>query len=236
MTQKNSLKHVAIIMDGNGRWAKKHGQTRNQGHQKGAEVLRCISEHANKRGIQILTVYAFSTENWKRPEEEVQGLMKLLKKYLNNHIKDAKKNNIKFKILGDKEGLPADIRAKIIELENVTADKTEMTVNLAINYGGRNEIVRAMKKIAQETKQENFDAETITEDYIASYLDTDGLPDPDLMIRTSGEQRISNFLTWQLAYSEFYFTECLWPDFTVEQFDHALEVFEQRQRRFGKSE
>lgn len=235
--ENNKLpEHIAIIMDGNGRWAKMKNASRNRGHEKGAEVLGEISKYANELGIKYMTVYAFSTENWRRPKEEVDGLMNLLRKHLKRHLKDAKKNDIRFKVLGDKLGLPKDLQEKIEELEEITSQKTGMTVNLAINYGGRDEIVRAFERILAE-KAINPEAFTqISEEVIGQYLDTAGMPDPDLMIRTSGEIRTSNFLPWQLAYSEFYFTPCLWPEFTRAEFDKALEEYAQRKRRFGKSE
>ncbi|MGL4798507.1 MAG: isoprenyl transferase [Cellulosilyticaceae bacterium] len=236
MVNNKLPEHVAIIMDGNGRWAKMKGLSRNEGHKKGADVLKKISEHANEIGIKYMTVYAFSTENWKRPKEEVDGLMNLLRRHLDRHLKDAKKNNIRFRVLGDKQGLPEDLQDKMRKLENITAEKTGMTVNLAINYGGRDELVRAFKRLAAEKGSEPAFLESITEELVAEYLDTSGMPDPDLMIRTSGEERTSNFLPWQLAYSEFYFTPCLWPEFTKEHFNEALEVYAQRKRRFGKSE
>lgn len=228
--------HIAIIMDGNGRWAKMKHLSRNEGHKKGAEVLRNISEHANKIGIRYMTVYAFSTENWNRPKEEVDGLMNLLRRHLDRHLKDAKKNNIRFRVLGDKKGLPKDLQEKIDTLEVTTAEKTGMTVNLAINYGGRDEIVRACNRMLAFIKENPDTQQKITEELLSQHLDTMGMPDPDLMIRTSGELRTSNFLPWQLAYSEFYFTECLWPEFTTKEFDKALNEYTMRKRRFGKSE
>ena len=233
MIEKNKLpKHVAIIMDGNGRWAKERGISRNEGHKKGSEVVKKITSYAEKLGIEYLTVYAFSTENWKRPQEEVDGLMKLLRGYLKNHIKDAQKNNAKFRVIGDRLGLPEDIRSQIKELEYVTKDKSGICINVAINYGGRDEIIRACKKMIET----GIEAKDLDEQVFESFLDTNGVPDPDLMIRTSGEMRTSNYLPWQLAYSEFYFTSCLWPDFTTEEFDKALEEYSNRKRRFGKSE
>lgn len=233
MIEKNKLpKHVAIIMDGNGRWAKERGISRNEGHKKGSEVVKKITSYADKLGIQYLTVYAFSTENWKRPQEEVDGLMKLLRSYLKNHIKDAKKNNAKFRVIGDRIGLPEDIQAQIKELEEITKDKSGICINIAINYGGRDEIIRACKKMIQS----GLDVSGLNEQQFEQFLDTSGIPDPDLMIRTSGEMRTSNYLPWQLAYSEFYFTPCLWPDFTTKEFDQALEEYSNRKRRFGKSE
>ena len=233
MIEKNKLpRHVAIIMDGNGRWAKERGISRNEGHKKGSEVVKKITSYAEKLGIEYLTVYAFSTENWKRPQEEVDGLMKLLRGYLKNHIKDAQKNNAKFRVIGDRLGLPEDIRSQIKELEYVTKDKSGICINVAINYGGRDEIIRACKKMIET----GIEAKDLDEQVFESFLDTNGVPDPDLMIRTSGEMRTSNYLPWQLAYSEFYFTSCLWPDFTTEEFDKALEEYSNRKRRFGKSE
>lgn len=233
MIEKNKLpKHVAIIMDGNGRWAKERGISRNEGHKKGIEVVKNITSYADKLGIQYLTIYAFSTENWRRPQEEVDGLMKLLRSYLKNHIKDAKKNNAKFRVIGDRIGLPEDIQTQIEELEKITKDKSGICINIAINYGGRDEIIRACKKMIQS----GIDVISLNEKQFEQFLDTSGIPDPDLMIRTSGEMRTSNYLPWQLAYSEFYFTPCLWPDFTTKEFDEALEEYSNRKRRFGKSE
>lgn len=226
--------HIAIIMDGNGRWAKQKGKSRNEGHKKGAQVLQELSEYANALGVNYLTVYAFSTENWKRPKDEVEGLMNLLRHHLNRHLKDAKKKTIRFKVLGDKKGLPLDLQQKIEHLEKITADKPGMTVNLAINYGGRDELVRAFNKMLNYAKLDP--SIKIDEALVEQFLDTKGIPDPDLMIRTSGEMRISNFLPWQLAYSEFYFTDTLWPEFTTSTFDEALAAYQQRKRRFGKSE
>ena len=233
MIERNKLpRHVAIIMDGNGRWAKERGISRNEGHKKGSEVVKKITSYAEKLGIEYLTVYAFSTENWKRPQEEVDGLMKLLRGYLKNHIKDAKKNNAKFKVIGDRLGLPEDIQHQIKELEHITKDKSGICINIAINYGGRDEIIRACKKMIET----GIEAKDLNEQIFEHFLDTDEIPDPDLMIRTSGEMRTSNYLPWQLAYSEFYFTPCLWPDFTTKEFDKALEEYGNRKRRFGKSE
>ena len=226
--------HVAIIMDGNGRWAKSNHLSRNEGHQKGADVLGDISKHADAMGIKYMTVYAFSTENWNRPKEEVDGLMNLLRRYLDKYHKEAKKKNIRFRVIGDKAGLPTDLQQKIQKLEETTAHKTGMMMNMALNYGGRDELVRAVKKIVKQAK---VDPDlVVNEALISDALDTASIPDPDLMIRTSGEIRTSNFLPWQLAYTEFYFTPCLWPEFTVEEFDKALEEYSMRKRRFGKSE
>ena len=233
MIEKNKLpRHVAIIMDGNGRWAKERGFSRNEGHKKGSEVVKKITNYAEKLGIEYLTVYAFSTENWKRPQDEVDGLMNLLRRYLKNHIKDTKKNNAKFRVIGDRIGLPQDIQNQIEELEGLTKDKSGICINIAINYGGRDEIIRACRHMIEARVEPN----ALNEELFESFLDTKGIPDPDLMIRTSGEMRTSNYLPWQLAYSEFYFTTCLWPDFTTKEFDKALEEYSNRKRRFGKSE
>ena len=233
MIEKNKLpRHVAIIMDGNGRWAKERGFSRNEGHKKGSEVVKKITNYAEKLGIEYLTVYAFSTENWKRPQDEVDGLMNLLRRYLKNHIKDTKKNNAKFRVIGDRIGLPQDIQNQIEELEGLTKDKSGICINIAINYGGRDEIIRACRHMIEARVEPN----ALNEELFESFLDTKGIPDPDLMIRTSGEMRTSNYLPWQLAYSEFYFTPCLWPYFTTKEFDKALEEYSNRKRRFGKSE
>ena len=233
MIEKNKLpRHVAIIMDGNGRWAKERGFSRNEGHKEGTEVVKKITNYAEKLGIEYLTVYAFSTENWKRPQDEVDGLMNLLRRYLKNHIKDTKRNNAKFRVIGDRIGLPQDIQNQIEELEGLTKDKTGICINIAINYGGRDEIIRACRRMIEAGVEQN----ALNEELFESFLDTNGIPDPDLMIRTSGEMRTSNYLPWQLAYSEFYFTPCLWPDFTTKEFDKALEEYSNRKRRFGKSE
>ncbi len=235
MVFTNIPRHVAIIMDGNGRWAKEKNHSRNEGHKKGSEVLGEISKHAEERGIQYLTVYAFSTENWNRPKEEVDGLMNLLRKYLKKYAKEVKKNNIRFRVIGDKKGLPLDLQEQIEALEKLTAHKEGMVVSLAINYGGRDEIVRACQKIVEQVTRTG-ESVALTEAMLSQALDTEGIPDPDLMIRTSGEIRTSNFLPWQLAYSEFYFTPILWPDFTKAAFDEALVEYNRRKRRFGKSE
>lgn len=237
MIENNKIPtHVAIIMDGNGRWAKERGYSRNEGHKKGTEVVRKVTKHAENLGIQYLTVYAFSTENWKRPQEEVEGLMNLLRKYLKSHIRDTKKNNAKFRVIGDRIGLPSDIQQQIEELETLTQDKKGICINIAINYGGRDEIIRACRKMTEVVCRNNMSLDTISEALFETFLDTKGIPDPDLMIRTSGEVRTSNYLPWQLAYSEFYFTPCLWPDFTTQEFDKAVEEYSNRKRRFGKSE
>ncbi|MEF9958426.1 MAG: isoprenyl transferase [Niameybacter sp.] len=229
-------RHVAIIMDGNGRWAKEKGLSRNEGHKKGTDVVKKITQHAESLGIEYVTLYAFSTENWKRPQDEVEGLMNLLRQYLKQHIKEAKRKNACFHVIGDRHGLPEDIRGQIEQLETLTKDKTGICINIAINYGGRDELIRASRKMIMALQQKGLKAEDVDETYFEQFLDTAGIPDPDLMIRTSGEMRTSNYLPWQLAYSEFYFTNCLWPDFTVKAFDLALLEYSNRKRRFGQSE
>jgi len=230
--------HVAIIMDGNGRWAEDHHLPRNEGHRKGTKILQSIIKHANHIGIKYLTVYAFSTENWNRPQNEVDGLMKLFIKYLDQNIKKASQDDIKFNAIGDIESpnIPIDLREKIKVLQEITKDKKGLCFNMAFNYGGRDEIIRACKKMLHKLCQDNINKNEITEDLLASYLDTANQPDPDLLIRTSGEMRTSNFLPWQLTYSEFYFATCLWPEFTIKEFDIAIDEYSTRKRRFGKSE
>lgn len=235
--EKSKLpRHVAVIMDGNGRWAKEKGLSRNEGHKKGTAVVKKIIKHAENLGIEYITLYAFSTENWKRPADEVEGLMNLLRQYLKQNIRDGKRKNGRFRVIGDRYGLPKDIQELIQELEFITKDKTGIKIQIAINYGGRDEIIRATRKMLEAVQKEGKSIEDIDESYFEMFLDTAHIPDPDLLIRTSGEMRTSNYLPWQLAYSEFYFTSCLWPDFTVSNFDQALEEFSNRKRRFGKSE
>ena len=234
MIEKNKLpRHVAIIMDGNGRWAKERGFSRNEGHKKGSEVVKKITNYAEKLGIEYLTVYAFSTENWKRPQDEVDGLMNLLRRYLKNHIKDTKKNNAKFRVIGDRIGLPQDIQNQIEELEGLTKDKSGICINIAINYGGRDEIVRAVKNIINDVEDGKLNKENITQDIFSNYLYTNESPDPDLIIRPSGEQRISNFLLWQCAYSEFWYSNVNWPDFSEHDLQKAIYDYQNRDRRFG---
>jgi len=229
----NIPNHVAIILDGNGRWAKKKGMPRNYGHVQGAKTVEIICEEAYRMGIQYLTVYAFSTENWNRPEDEVNALMKLLRKYLKSCLKTAEKNRMCVRILGDKAGLDEDIRAKIAELEDATRNNDGLHFQIALNYGGRDEIVRAARQIAELAEQGRIKKEEITEEMFGGMLDTRGLPDPDLLIRTCNEQRISNFLPWQLAYTEFYFTPVHWPDFSKEELIKAIEAYNKRDRRYG---
>lgn len=225
--------HVAIILDGNGRWAKAKGKPRNFGHVQGAKTVEVICEEAYRMGIQYLTVYAFSTENWNRPKEEVDALMTLLRNYMKNCLKTAEKNRMCVRVLGDKSGLDEDIRNSIDELEKATADNDGLHFQIAINYGGRDEIRRAVLEIAKQVKEGSLNPADISEDMISNHLDTRGIPEPDLLIRTCNELRISNFLLWQLAYTEFYFTEVPWPDFSKEELVKAVKAYTQRDRRYG---
>ncbi len=227
-------RHVAIILDGNGRWAKSKGMPRNYGHVQGAKTVEVICEEAYKMGIQYLTVYAFSTENWSRPKDEVDALMKLLRNYMKTCLSTAKKNRMCVRVLGDKTGLDEDIRNRINQLEESTKDNDGLHFQIALNYGGRDEIVRAVRKIMEKTKKGEISEEELTESYFSDMLDTRGLPEPDLLIRTCNEQRISNFLLWQLAYTEFYFTETAWPDFTKEELVKAVDAYNHRNRRYGR--
>lgn len=225
--------HVAIILDGNGRWAKSKGMPRNYGHVQGAKTVEIICEEAYKMGIRFLTVYAFSTENWNRPKEEVDALMKLLRNYLKTCLKTAEKNKMCVRILGDKTGLDEDIRARIEELEKATKSNDGLHFQIALNYGGRDEIVRAVRRAAQKVSDGSMKIENIDEHLFGSMLDTGELPEPDLLIRTCNEQRISNFLLWQLAYTELYFTPVPWPDFTKEELGKAIDAYNERDRRYG---
>lgn len=229
----NIPQHVAIIMDGNGRWAKKRLLPRNMGHKAGAKVVEQICEDAYNLGIKYLTVYAFSTENWKRSVTEVTGIMNLLRNYLKDCIERASKNNMRVRIIGDRSALDEDIVERIDELEKKTACYDGLNFTIALNYGGRDELVRAVSKIAADAENGIISDSDIDEELIGSYLDTKELPDPDLLIRTSGELRISNFLIWQLAYTEFYFTDVLWPDFDVEELKRAVRYYNGRERRYG---
>ena len=225
--------HVAIILDGNGRWAKAKGLPRNMGHVEGAKNVEVICEEAYRMGIQYLTVYAFSTENWNRPKDEVDALMKLLRNYMKTCLKTAEKNRMCVRVLGEKSRLDEDIRSRIQELEEATKDNDGLHFQIAINYGGRDEIVRASRKMAEAVAEGKLRPEEITQETVGGYLDTAGIPEPDLLIRTCNEQRISNFLLWQLAYTEFYFTPVLWPDFTKEELIKAVEAYNHRDRKFG---
>lgn len=225
--------HVAISLDGNGRWAKAKGLPRTAGHVQGAKMVEAICEDAYHMGINYLTVYAFSTENWNRPEKEVETLMKLLRDYMKNSIKRAQKNNMCVRVLGDKSRLAEDIRKSINGLEEATKNNTGLHFQIAINYGSRDEITRAVRKLSEKVAAGEISAADIDEQRISAELDTAGLPDPDLMIRTSGEQRISNYMLWQLAYAEFYFTEVPWPDFDKKELEKAVLAYNNRDRRFG---
>lgn len=229
----NIPNHIAIILDGNGRWAKAKGMPRSYGHIKGCANLETICDDMKELGVKYLTVYAFSTENWKRSRGEVEGLMKLFRNYLKKCIKISEKNKMKVKIIGDVTAFDEDIQQKIRELEEFSKDYTELHFQIALNYGSRDEIVRGMRRMAEDAAQGRLRPEEIEEETIGNYLDTAGIPDPDLMIRTSGEQRLSNFLLWQLAYTEFYFTDVPWPDFDKAELIRAIETYNHRDRRYG---
>ncbi len=226
-------RHVAVILDGNGRWAKAKGLPRNAGHVKGAQVVEDMLTIVDEIGIKYFTVYAFSTENWSRPSDEVSALMGLLRKYMVGSLRKAAKNNVRIQVIGDRTRLSPDIIESIEDLERDTAANTGLHFQIAINYGGRDEIRRAVKSIVSKTAEGKVSPEDVTEEMIAEELDTAGIPDPDLLIRTCGEQRISNFLLWQLAYTEFYFTPVPWPDFSREELEKAIDAYNGRERRFG---
>ena len=225
--------HIAIILDGNGRWAKSKGMPRNYGHAQGSKNVERICEEAWRMGIKYLTVYAFSTENWNRPASEVSALMTLLRNYMKTCLKTAAKNDMKIRVIGDIRPLDDDIKNRISELESATVNNGGLNFTIALNYGSRDELIRAARKMARDCADGKLEADDIDESVFESYLDTHGIPDPDLMIRTSGEQRLSNYLLWQLAYSEFYFTDVPWPDFTKEELVKAIEEYNHRHRRFG---
>ncbi|MBR4942099.1 MAG: isoprenyl transferase [Clostridia bacterium] len=226
-------RHIAIIMDGNGRWARKRGLPRKLGHSAGAEAFRTISRYCDKLGVEQLTVFAFSTENWKRPDDEVEGIMNLLRKYLKDSCAQLAAENVRLRFLGDIEVLPQDIQ-ELIEQNKTISDKCDgIIVNICVNYGGRLDIVRAAQKLAQKVKDGELEPSEITEEMLSLNLWTKGLPDPDLLIRTGAESRISNFLLWQSAYSELYFTETLFPDFSPDKLDEAIKWFSGRKRRYG---
>ena len=226
-------RHVAIILDGNGRWAKSKGMPRNYGHVRGAQNLERICEDAWDLGIKYLTVYLFSTENWKRSRQEVDALMKLFRRYTKTSIKRARDNNMRVRVIGDPTAFDPDLQANIKELVESSAGNTGLNFQLALNYGSRDEITRAVRRIASDCREGTLSPDQITEDVIASYLDTADIPDPDLLIRTSGEERLSNYLMWQLAYTEFYFTDVPWPAFTKEDLKNAIEKYNSRERRYG---
>lgn len=229
----NIPQHVAIILDGNGRWAKQHGMPRNYGHTQGAKNVEVICREAWNLGIKYLTVYAFSTENWARPQDEVNALMKLLRNYMKNCIKTAEKNHMRVRVIGDISKLEPDLQESIHRLEEFSKDQDGLNFQIAINYGSRDEMLRGMKKMLTDYKDGMFTLEELNEGKFESYLDTRDIPSPDLLIRTSGELRLSNYLLWQLAYSELYFTDVPWPDFTKEELVKAVEDYNKRDRRYG---
>lgn len=230
---RNVPRHVAIILDGNGRWAKKRFLPRNAGHAAGSKNVEKICSAAWDMGIEYVTMYAFSTENWSRPKDEVDALMKLLHNYLKDCINTSKKNNMQVRVIGDISKLETSLQERIAELEEVSSYNTGLHFQVALNYGSRDEIKRSIKKIAEEVREGKINTDDIDEDVISAHLDTYGIPDPDLMIRTSGEQRLSNYLLWQLAYAEFYFTDVLWPDFDKKELEKAVKFYQTRDRRFG---
>ena len=233
MEKEGMPRHIAIIMDGNRRWARQKGLDIKQGHKEGAKTLEKIVRYANKIGLEYITVYAFSTENWKRTEDEVGALMLLLQNYLDDYSKRADTENIKVKVLGDITALSSGMQKSIQKCMERTKDNTGVTFNIALNYGGRDEIVKAVRKISEDVKNGNLKIEDINEETISNSLYTAGQPDPDLLIRTSGEIRTSNFLPWQIVYSEFVFIEKNWPDFTEKDLDEAIEIYKKRNRKFG---
>ena len=232
-TIENVPEHIAIIMDGNRRWAKERGLSTKQGHKAGAENLKELTRHATKLGVKYLTVYAFSTENWKRSEEEVGALMILFKNYLNDLVTAVDTEDIRVKIFGRIEALPKGLQESIYSAMEKTKHNKGTTLSVAINYGGRDEITKAIKEISKDVKEEKISIENITEKLVSSYMYTKEIPDPDLLIRTSGELRLSNFLPWQLVYSEFIFIDKYWPDFKGKDLEEAIETYEKRNRKFG---
>ncbi len=229
----NVPKHVAIILDGNGRWAKAKGLPRNAGHVQGAKVVEDMCEIIYNRGVSYFTVYAFSTENWSRPDDEVSALMKLLRNYMTTAKKRANKNNMKVRVIGDKSRLDKDLQESIADLEDATEANTGLHFTIAINYGGRDEIARAAKKMCELVSSGEMTIDEVTQEKLGSLLDTGDYPDPDLLIRTCGEQRISNFLLWQSAYTEFYFCDKAWPDFNAEELEKAIISYNKRDRKYG---
>lgn len=234
MTDNHNVEHIAIIMDGNGRWAKRQGLPRSMGHKKGAEIVKEIAKAANEKGVKFLTLYAFSTENWGRPKDEVDTLMSLLRQYLKTDLTELKKNNIRIRFIGERNMLDADIVQNMHRLERETQDNTGMCLCLAISYGARQEILQAAQKLAALVKNGDLLESDVDIQNFSAMLYTHEMPDPDIVIRTSGEQRISNFLLWQAAYAEFFFTKTLWPDFSAQELDDIIEQFKSRERRYGK--
>lgn len=233
LDKTNLPRHIAIIMDGNGRWAQNHSLGRIAGHRKGTESVRSVVEACRRIGVPFLTLYAFSSENWSRPEKEVEALMGLLERYLKSELETMTKNGIRLLAIGETGALPSRVKAVLDETIAKTAGHTAMTLILALNYGSHDEILQAVRKIADDARKGVIETPAITEDRFAGYLHTKGIPDPDLLIRTSGEYRLSNFLLWQMAYTEFYFTETLWPDFREEHLVEAILEYQKRERRFG---
>lgn len=233
--ENNKLEHLAIIMDGNGRWAARRGLPRSMGHRKGAEVVKEITRAAGELGIKYLTLYAFSTENWNRSEDEVKTLMGLLRDYLQSDLKEVQENNVRIRFIGEREMLDADIVRKMAEIEADTLRNTGMTLCIALSYGSRQEIVNAVKKTAALVKEGDISLNDVDVELFSDMLYTKDVPDPDLVIRTSGEQRISNYLLWQIAYAEFFFTDVLWPDFNKKLLEDIIKNFNMRERRYGKA-
>ena len=233
ISELNIPKHIGIIMDGNGRWAKKRHRPRSAGHNQGGKVFRKIARYCSDIGVKYLTVYAFSTENWKRPQEEIDALMKLFKEYLDEALRDFKDDSIVVRFIGDKSPFDKELQELMIENEEGSKDRDGMVLNIAMNYGSRDEIVRAVKGISENVKNGIIDIDSIDETMVSEYLYTANQPDPDLIIRPSGEYRISNFLLWQCAYSEFVIMNTLWPDFSTDDLDEAIRIFNNRNRRFG---
>lgn len=229
----NVPEHIAIILDGNGRWAKAKGMPRTYGHTVGAKNVETICRAAHDLGVKYVTMYAFSTENWSRPDDEVKALIKLLGEYIKTCMRTAKKDNLRVRFIGDLTKLDDKLRKAIDELTEYSAQFTGLTLTIAINYGSRDEMTRAIRKVASDVKDGKIEVESIDESLFGTYLDTKDIPDPDFMIRTSGEQRLSNYLLWQLAYAEFYFTPVAWPDFTPDELKKAVEEYDKRNRRFG---
>lgn len=229
----NIPEHIAFIMDGNGRWAQEKGKKRTAGHREGANTLRDVCEASHKYGVKYVTVYAFSTENWKRSEQEVSFLMNLLKQFLKDSIKESKKNNMRVRVIGDISPFPDDIKKSIKKMESASKDNTGLNLQVALNYGSRDEMTRGIKEIAAAVKEGSIAVADIDEEMVTKHLDTAGIPDPDLLIRPGKEQRLSNYLLWQLAYAEFYFCDCYWPDFDNEELIRAIETYNKVERRFG---
>ncbi|MCX7817380.1 MAG: isoprenyl transferase [Syntrophales bacterium] len=235
VSEKRLPQHIAIIMDGNGRWAKKHKKKRIEGHRRGAEAVRIVVRACRELGIPYLTLFAFSTENWLRPYEEVSGLMRLLKQYIQSEIDELSKNDIRLNVIGDLSSLKKSVRRALEDAMKKTENNRSMVLNLALSYGGRDEIVMAARRLIQDAKEGLISPDEVDDETFSRYLYTAGIPDPDLLIRTSGEFRISNFLLWQCAYTEFYFTDVFWPDFTKEDLLAAISEYQRRERRFGRT-